>query len=301
MPLTILGRAGKGEYANALVVVESVGKVDISGLLKASRVFDFLTQRFRFMERMQEELAAVEAETGVMSGVVYVLDLEGLEMSTDLMSAVTGPYRILWSRIGDNYVEWIRKFFIINAPTFLSTLFSALSPFMPEGTLEKLIVCDENWRETLAEHIVAETLPEEWGGTGAEVRIATSIGRVPESMYWHPACPEEDPNHPSWLSVSIEAGDFFSTGTFVLDKDVILRLSIWCPQDYNLGVSFTADPKEKSHAIPPILFFPARFSILYRNLAEMEDYFPIVELPGIGSSDTLALPLKVACIFRSTA
>lgn len=53
---------------------------------------------------------------------------------------VPGSYRYMWAVLANHYVEWIAKFVVVNAPPFLATLFAALAPLMPEGTLDKLIV-----------------------------------------------------------------------------------------------------------------------------------------------------------------
>ncbi len=130
-PVSILGDCGR---SNKLVVFEFPGRVDVPGLLKSVRTTPFMMGRFKSMEDLMRRLNEKEKATNQRSGAIFVYDLEGLQMDPGLLSIVTGCFRIMWTTIADLYPEWIHRFVVINAPTFVNVLWKALCPFLPEHT-----------------------------------------------------------------------------------------------------------------------------------------------------------------------
>lgn len=55
-------------------------------------------------------------------------------MDPTLLPIVTGPVRILWTIIGENFPELITKLIVINCTPFVNILWKALAPFLPEHT-----------------------------------------------------------------------------------------------------------------------------------------------------------------------
>ncbi|GMS84502.1 hypothetical protein PENTCL1PPCAC_6677, partial [Pristionchus entomophagus] len=72
------------------------------------------------------------------------LDLDGLKLDPSLVSIVTGPYRILWAACYTNYPEWINTTLIVNCPPFMSLLWKAISPLLPERTRNKVRICSNS-------------------------------------------------------------------------------------------------------------------------------------------------------------
>uniref|UniRef100_A0A1I7XD06 CRAL-TRIO domain-containing protein n=1 Tax=Heterorhabditis bacteriophora TaxID=37862 RepID=A0A1I7XD06_HETBA len=68
-----------------------------------------------------------------------------------LYLAYLGPYRILWASVYTNYPEWISQMFIINAPSFMTILWKAIGPLLPERTRSKIKICSANsdWKELI--------------------------------------------------------------------------------------------------------------------------------------------------------
>lgn len=157
-PLSILGTNGPDD--NKLVMFEFPGRCDIYGMLQAIQTTPFMLGRYRLMEEIFDRLNELERHSGRMSGVVFVFDLHGLEFDPSLLSVITGPFRIMWGTLMEQYPEWIHRLLIINVPTFMNILWKAFTPFVPDHTKVNLFCINsvkysrtityENCRERLS-------------------------------------------------------------------------------------------------------------------------------------------------------
>jgi len=92
-----------------------------------------------------------------------ILDLRNLYISS--YSTVYG-YLTRATDIGQNrYPETMGKFYIINAPRFFPTVWSAIKLFLDEVTVSKIAILGSDYQAKLLEQIPAENLPKEFGGT----------------------------------------------------------------------------------------------------------------------------------------
>ena len=107
----------------------------------------FMQAKFRLMEKLHRRVVEEEKRHDQMGGAVLIMDLEGIEFSTKLLSMLTGywirsetawldesilgPYRIMWGTLFDQYPQIIQQIIIVNAPSFVNVLHTACSPFLP--------------------------------------------------------------------------------------------------------------------------------------------------------------------------
>ncbi|KAJ1370126.1 hypothetical protein KIN20_031785 [Parelaphostrongylus tenuis] len=176
VPLTILGR--NRVHDNKVLLYEQSGKIDLSG------VVDNIRQR---VEREERRL-------GKQSGGVLIMDLDGLVMSTTLLSVLAGPYRILWGTLFEQYPQLIQQIIIVNAPKFVNLLYQTCIPFIPQDYKNKIVISSGDVKTTLLQHIDECCLPLELGGTAD----LTSSG---ESEIFSPIRP---PLHPYPKSLPLE-------------------------------------------------------------------------------------------------
>ncbi|VDP28117.1 unnamed protein product [Heligmosomoides polygyrus] len=229
-PIGLVGETGRD---NTLLVIECAGRIDLVGILKSVQLSDFLIQRFRLQEKMLAAMNALESRTGKQASVVYILDLDGLKFDPSLLSIVTGPYRILWASVYTNYPEWIAQMYIVNAPSFMSLIWKALSPLLPERTRNKVRICTANsdWKDliqkaspassltshilrlsSLFQHARPENIPAHWGGKLYDSngdgmcrdRLNIPFDPIPKDLYWTPD--EKSPGLSDLTTVSIPAG-----------------------------------------------------------------------------------------------
>ncbi|VDK59344.1 unnamed protein product, partial [Anisakis simplex] len=175
-PLGLVGKTGKD---NHLLVVECAGRIDLYGILHSVQLNVFLSQRFKFQENMLKEINKMESIHKTQCSVIYILDLEGLKLDSTLLTTVTGmlpiqffifcmlgPYRILWTLVYTNYPEWVDRMIIVNSPTFISVLWKAISPLIPERTRNKvrIVSTQEDSINELKKCCDMKYVPKHWGG-----------------------------------------------------------------------------------------------------------------------------------------
>lgn len=105
-----------------------------------------MKSRFRWMERVHREVVKEEKRTGRQSGGLLIMDLNQLRFSPSLLSVIggsfllpyslsysisSGPYRIMWGTLFEQYPQMIQEIVIINAPTFVNLLYQTCIPFIP--------------------------------------------------------------------------------------------------------------------------------------------------------------------------
>uniref|UniRef100_A0A158PAC9 WW domain-containing protein n=1 Tax=Angiostrongylus cantonensis TaxID=6313 RepID=A0A158PAC9_ANGCA len=88
VPLTILGRNRVSD--NKVLLYEQSGKIDLSGVVDNIRITRFLRLKFRTMERLQQRVEQEERRLDKQSGGILIMDLDGLVMSTTLLSVLAG-------------------------------------------------------------------------------------------------------------------------------------------------------------------------------------------------------------------
>uniref|UniRef100_A0A915AJK8 CRAL-TRIO domain-containing protein n=1 Tax=Parascaris univalens TaxID=6257 RepID=A0A915AJK8_PARUN len=151
-PISILGRNKLSD--NKVLLFEMVGRIDIYGMVNSVQTTPFMKNRFRIMERILRHINCMEEETKRISGGVFVVDLEGLQLQTSLINILKGPYRIMWGTLLEQYPEIFSKILVVNVPKFMNILWT-----------KKIIITSEKWRQEILEHIDSECLPVYYGGT----------------------------------------------------------------------------------------------------------------------------------------
>ncbi|GMS78284.1 hypothetical protein PENTCL1PPCAC_459, partial [Pristionchus entomophagus] len=206
-PLTVVG-SNRREKGDRLLVFEQPGKVDIDGLMKSVQPSQFLHHMFRGVEMGMRHLNEMEAERGDQCYFHYIFDMEGLKMDPSYLKIATGPFRVSWELVGFQYREFIDKFIVLNAPTFLNLFIAALFPFVPAKYKaefhRRVVICGKNYKEYLLSIADPECLPEKYGGTMPDVDVVRSPCKVPKSYYWKP--PPGYPKPEQLHLLSIPAG-----------------------------------------------------------------------------------------------
>lgn len=90
-------------------MVECAGRIDLEGIMKAVQSTDFMLHRLTFQvghfiyllnhfiflqELVLSKLNAMEAETGRIASVIYIIDLDELKLHPSLISIVTGQCKV---------------------------------------------------------------------------------------------------------------------------------------------------------------------------------------------------------------
>ncbi|KHN86108.1 CRAL-TRIO domain-containing protein F28H7.8 [Toxocara canis] len=162
-PISILGRNKISD--NKVVLFEMAGRIDIHGMVNSIQTTPFMNNRFRIMERVLRQINEMEEQTKRISGGVFVVDLDGLQLQTSLINILSGPYRIMWGTLLEQYPHIFSTIVVVNVPKFMNVLWTVCIPFITEEYRSKIIITSEKWRREILEYIDAECLPVYYGGT----------------------------------------------------------------------------------------------------------------------------------------
>ncbi|KAJ1374087.1 hypothetical protein KIN20_036682 [Parelaphostrongylus tenuis] len=277
-PIGLVGETGK---ENTLLMIECAGRIDFVGILKSVQMSDFLIQRFRLQEKMLAAMNQLEEKTEKQASVIYILDLDGLKFDTSLLSIVTGPYRILWVSVYTNYPEWLSQMLIVNAPPFISLLWKAIAPFIPERTRNKVKICRTNsdWKSLLQKYAKAENIPAYWGGKLVDSngdgmcrdRLNIPFDPIPQELYWTPN--KSAPGRDDLSCVVIPVGKM-KIVTFVLydHEPTYAVINRFCDRTYGMSIWYSADLSAVDHTID-----------------KMHDWYPDFDYPGMPTVDYLQI------------
>ncbi|CAI4223617.1 unnamed protein product [Auanema sp. JU1783] len=183
-PISIVGF--NRSDGDRLIVIDQAGKIDINGVMKSVQPTEYLHQMFRNFEKVYKHIQKREKEIGSQCAVYYIFDLAGLAFDPFLLSIVNGPFRVSWQLVASHYRDFIDKFIIVNSPSYINVLWSAISAFIPEHAREKFVFADKNWHEELLELCDADCLPERYGGNLPNEQVLKDPRIVPKEFYWKP-------------------------------------------------------------------------------------------------------------------
>ncbi|KAI0031553.1 CRAL-TRIO domain-containing protein [Vararia minispora EC-137] len=149
------------------IYIEVLGKLDVKALY-AITTQERQLQRlvYEYEKSITERLPAASRTVGhPVETFCTIMDLAGVSLSAfyrvkDYVSKAT--------QIGqDRYPETMGRFFIVNAPWGFSTVWAIVKPWLDPVTVAKIDVLGSGAqvKQMLLQHIPAESLPREYGGT----------------------------------------------------------------------------------------------------------------------------------------
>ncbi|CAB3403862.1 unnamed protein product [Caenorhabditis bovis] len=287
-PIGLVGEAGKD---NQLLVIECAGRIDLMGILKSVHLSDFLIQRFKFQEKMLAAMNEMEKRNGQQCSVVYILDLDGLKFDPALINIVTGPYRILWASVYTAYPEWISQLVLINAPSFMTLLWKAIGPLLPERTRNKVKICTGNsdWKAQIQKYAHADCIPKHWGGNLVDTNgdamcreiLNIPFDSIPQEMYWTPN--DETPAIHEITCTNIGAGKS-AIFTYIVEKTnepIYIVVNRFCDRTFGMGIWHHEDD-----------------SMIDADLDEMTEFAPDFDYPGMPTVDYLRLKVPGPGVYK---
>ncbi|CAD6192030.1 unnamed protein product [Caenorhabditis auriculariae] len=287
-PIGLVGETGRN---NQLLVIECAGRIDLMGILKSVHLSDFLIQRYKFQEKMLSTMNELEARNGKQSSVIYILDLEGLKFDSALLNIVTGPYRILWASVYTNYPEWISQMFIINAPSFMTIIWKAIGPLLPERTRNKVRICTANsdWKQLIHKYADPDYIPKHWGGNLVDKngdpmcrdRLNIPTEQIPRQLYWTPN--EETPACSELTCSNIPAGKA-AIFTYIVPEQqqpMYIIINRFCERTYGMGIWYSAE--KDADKLP---------------LADLRDFCPDFDYPGMPTVDYLRIRVPGGGVYK---
>ncbi len=124
-----------------------------------------ITSRITYMERCLNKVMQVEKESGNRSGIIWVLDLQGLKFNSWTLAFLNGPFKTFCEFAKDHYVELTQKILVLNSGKFLHSLWRMLHPIIPQVTKNKIRFLGPNGLLELRRILTSRNLPIPYGGT----------------------------------------------------------------------------------------------------------------------------------------
>ncbi|ETN79003.1 hypothetical protein NECAME_00377 [Necator americanus] len=249
-PLSVVGW-NRREGGDRVIVVEQSGRVDIGGVMKSIQPTEYLHQLYRNFENLLTMVMEMEAKLGTQCSVLYIFDLDGLSFDPSLLGVLNGPFRVSWQSLGIHYRELIDRFVVINTPSYINVLWTALSTFVPEQSKSRIVITGKNWREELLEMADADCLPERFGGKIPDEIALKDPQPVPKDLYWRPR--PEYPSVASMHRVSTPAGKT-RTLTYYVEAGTELNLYSHNESDFTFGIYYSekeAAPEDEHETLLP--------------------------------------------------
>lgn len=244
-PFGMLGSTGKD---NNLVFIDCTGRIDGEGVTRAVPMTHVLLTTICRLELLaMPEIQKKERETGKQSGLIVVMDMEG--MNNHSVSMILNSYREFGLFLTHHYAELFQKILMVNSASYIYYIWRLIKPFVPERTQAKVEILGSDWRKELLQYIEPDRLPVHWGGTMTDAngdplyrsKIIVPV-KVPQSLYWKPG--PDDPPKDSLTTLSIGVGKHEFISVPVKEAGSVLKWYYYTDGDFSFGVYRTDDEKE---------------------------------------------------------
>ncbi|KAI6183892.1 hypothetical protein M3Y97_00537400 [Aphelenchoides bicaudatus] len=178
LPGTLIGRDKCGN----VVSLQVLGNLDGHGLMKAVRISDLYISRIAESEGVMNL-----SETGEQIGTTLIIDLEGLCRDGVTLASIK-VISIMLHQLQEMFPDVVRKILIVNAPTWISAIFSLISVVLAKQTKQKIEFLGTDWKEQLQKYVDKQILYEHWGGTRKASTACGNVkmgGIIPEKLYYN--------------------------------------------------------------------------------------------------------------------
>uniref|UniRef100_A0A914BY38 CRAL-TRIO domain-containing protein n=1 Tax=Acrobeloides nanus TaxID=290746 RepID=A0A914BY38_9BILA len=139
------------------------------------------------LENMLKKVMEQEAKTGEQTSILFIMDLYGLQYNAQLLEILQGPFPAIVTFMSEHYEEIIQCFLIVNAPLFMSAIWTIVSPFLSTRTKNKVKILGSNWKDEILEMVIPNVLPSSWNIPGQDpiflANIPSCLPCLPDFYY----------------------------------------------------------------------------------------------------------------------
>lgn len=169
------------------------------------------------------------------------MDLNGLKYDKRLLTLMTGPLKLISQFMADHYVELIKYFIVINAPSFIYNLWRIVRPLLPERTKHKVRILGDDWRHEILEFGDPSAFPDFWNVNDQPTftaRLQPAV-KFDENEYY------KGQIDPDCKLLLVPAGKTEYISVDVAETGAILKWKIYADGELGFGVFRAEDEKEK--------------------------------------------------------
>lgn len=205
----------------------------------------------RAAERICRHLEDHERKTGKQAHLYFLLDLHGLVFDfRTVYNLATGAYKCLCLFFSLHYAEHVGTLVVINAPSFFTFVWAALSPLLGQKTREKTRILGPDWKTEVLKHVAMDRLPAHWGGTMVDENgdpmcrsfVTIPPGKVPKELYWQPG--PNDPAQSELRELRIAAGSCEFLTFKVTEANMSLQWYYTCKDHHSFGIFYTSNESD---------------------------------------------------------
>ncbi|GBM35120.1 SEC14-like protein 2 [Araneus ventricosus] len=231
-----------------LVRVINIGYSDAKGFISVLSTMDHFKLFLWYIERDLLLQKVENMKTGNKKNqIAYILNMEHLSMSKLMDKTIVEAGLMALKLLQDHYHDVVKVVYVVNAPSYFSSVFKLFKPVIKEALHQSIKVLDSNWKEELLKHIDADVLPVYLGGnrvdcTGdPECGEFIGFGGTIDDDYY----PADflDPDDPEVVSVNVPAGSSLFFRYSVPEVGTILRWHIQS-KDNDIGIGVFLDTTE---------------------------------------------------------
>ncbi|KAG8190024.1 hypothetical protein JTE90_000119 [Oedothorax gibbosus] len=196
----------------SLVRVLNIGYSDVKGYINCISTIYNLKLFIFYIERDRILQAEENKKTGKKCNqITYIVNLEHLSLNKIMCKPAIDTGIVALKLMQEHFHDIVKNVFVINAPSFYSTVLKLFKPVIQDDLHRKIRMYDDasSWKADLLKHIDADVLPMCYGGNRVEDDDETcpSIirwgGTIPESYY---LTARLDPSDPDVMCVTVPAG-----------------------------------------------------------------------------------------------
>ncbi|EDV22074.1 uncharacterized protein TRIADDRAFT_29265, partial [Trichoplax adhaerens] len=172
------------------VLVDPIGNLDIKGLMHCVKKEEIWKYKLYMAEIATVKFKQQSKKLGCrIESMTTIEDMSNLGLKHLWKPGLDCFFKLV-KMYEENYPEFLKRVFIINAPAIFPVMYSLMKPFVSEETKQKIFVLGSNWKQVLRQYIDEDQLPKALGGACTDKdghpycksQICLG-GEIPKSLY----------------------------------------------------------------------------------------------------------------------
>ncbi|MFH4974152.1 hypothetical protein AB6A40_000861 [Gnathostoma spinigerum] len=171
--------------SNRLLWYVEYASIDLEGLAHTVSSGFSIKCQFLEMEYCLRRVMEQEENTGRLSGIHHIVDLNGYEMNPWAMLFVSNGNLTYYSQLihFENYPELVTPIEMVNTAKWIHVPYRLVRGMMPASFNDRIRLHDENFLDALQEHVKIENIPTSLGGTNQTIRCKVANKFTPD-LFW---------------------------------------------------------------------------------------------------------------------
>ncbi|VDK18041.1 unnamed protein product [Anisakis simplex] len=165
---------------NRLLWYLDYATINVEAVAHTIQSSESLRSQFMQFEHMLKRVNKQEEQTGRLSGVRHIIDLNGYEINPFTMFFVTNGNLAYYSQLlhFENYPDLVTPMEMVNVPKWLHVPYKIAKTMMPDGFNDRFRLHDDNFLNALLKDINIEHIPQTLGGYNEVTQLSHSMQKI---------------------------------------------------------------------------------------------------------------------------